>query len=243
LSGEEQLLEQLERRLAELERANAVLSDAGYLAAHDLAEPARTVGGFAALLERRYRGRLDDEADEMLALIVDGARRMQALLAALGEVFAAERRPLRPEHVEPGVLVREAVQQMGSLLEQLRGEVVVAELPPVRGDRRLLAELFTRLLDNAVKFRGEGPPRVEVSGARGEGEVAYAVADRGIGIEPGEGGEVLRLFRRGQRAAEYAGAGAGLAVCERIAARHGGRIELAAREGGGAVARVRLPAR
>lgn len=227
---------------ADLERSNRALSEAAYMIAHDLAEPLREVSGFAGLLERRYGGRLDDAADSYLAHIVSGTRRMDVMLAGLSAFVASERAPLEPEEVDVAALVGSLASELMARLDEAGGEIAVGDLPAARADARLARDLFARLLDNAIRFRGEAPPRVEILGERAGDQVLYAVADRGIGVPAGEEEIVVKLFRRASNAADHAGVGVGLAIAERIAARHRGGLKIAAREGGGAVVRVSLPA-
>ncbi len=227
---------------ADLERSNRALSEAAYLIAHDLAEPLRAVSGFAGLLERRCGGRLDDSADEYLAHIVAGAQRMDAMLAGLSAFVASERAPLVPGKIDVSALVGTLAGERLARIEEPGGEVEVGDLPCARADPRLASDLFARLLDNAIRFRGEAPPRVEILGERAGLQVHYAVSDCGIGIPAGEEGTVVKLYRRASNAADYAGVGVGLAIAQRIAERHRGGLSIAAREGGGAVVRVTLPA-
>ena len=205
--------------------ASERLADALALAAHDLAEPLREVRGFAELLERRAADRLTPEDEALLAHVLAGARRMTAIVEGLGAYLRAERIPLRPEAVEIGALLGDGVE--------------AGDIPAVRGDRALLRDLFAGLVDNARKF---GASSVAVSGRR-EGEtVLVEVADDGVGVPEGDGERVLRLFQRAHPRDEYAGAGAGLTIAATIAARHGGRLAVHSREGGGTVVRVALPA-
>ena len=227
---------------ADVERSNRALSEAAYLIAHDLAEPLREVSGFAGLLERRCEGRLDEAADEYLAHIVAGTRRMDAMLAGLSAFVASERAPLEPETVDVAALVGSLASERMASLDELGAEIACADLPTSTADARLARELFDRLLDNAIRFRGEAPPQVEVFGERAGERVRYTVADRGIGVPDGEEEIVVKLFRRASNAADHAGVGVGLAVAERIAERHGGGLDIGAREGGGVVVSVSLPA-
>jgi signal transduction histidine kinase len=191
------------------------LADALALAAHDLAEPLREAGGFAELLERRAADRLTPEDEELLAHVLAGTRRLDAMVAGLAAYVRVERIELKREAVE------------------------LDDLPPVLGDPGLLADMLARLVDNARKF---GAGDVEVSGRR-EGEtVVVEVADDGPGLSDGDRERVLRLFQRAHPRDEYAGAGVGLTIAATIAARHGGSLALERREGGGTVARVVLPA-
>ncbi len=227
---------------ADLERSNRALSEAAYLIAHDLAEPLRAVSGFAGLLERHYGGQLDEGADEYLAHIVAGTRRMDAMLAGLSAFVASESAPLAPGKVDASALIGSLAGERLARLDEPGGEIAVGDLPDARADPQLASDLFARLLDNAIRFRGEAPPRVEILGERAGSRARYTVADHGIGVPAGEEEIVVKLFRRASNAADHAGVGVGLAIAGRIAERHGGGLSVAARDGGGAVVRVTLPA-
>ncbi len=228
----------LERDLA---RAREELQQFAYAASHDLQEPLRTVAGFCELLRRRYRGRLDADADTFIDFAVDGARRMQALLRALLDFSRVETRggPLVP--VALGPLVAEVAEGFRPLVAELGGTLEIGPLPAVRGDPPQLARLFRELLDNAVRYRGEAPPRITVSG-HGAGTFAeIAVRDAGIGIPPEFHERIFRIFQRLHSRDEIPGTGAGLAICRRIVERHGGGIAVESAPGRGAVFTVRLP--
>jgi signal transduction histidine kinase len=201
------------------------LIDALALAVHDMGEPLREAHGFGELLARRTEDRLAPEEEELLAHVLAGSRRLQGMVAGLGEYVRAERAELDVRAVAVPDLLDEGV--------------VVAEVPAVAGDRRLLAGLFSELVGNARKF---GSSSIAVRGWREEERVVVEVSDDGIGVPEGDRERVLRLFQRAHARDEYAGAGVGLTIASAIAARHGGVLSLHEREGGGTVVRVVLPA-
>ncbi len=228
----------LERALA---RAREELQQFAYAASHDLREPLRTVASFCELLRRRYRGRLDEDADTFIDFAVDGARRMQALLEALLEFSRVETRggPLVP--VELGPLVARVAEAFAPRFAELGGSLQIGPLPVVRGDARQLARLFRELLDNALRYRGEAPPRVRIDGEVRDGVACIRVQDHGIGIPPEFHERVFRIFQRLHSRDEIPGTGAGLAICRRIVERHGGRMGLESEPGRGATFLVELP--
>ena len=232
-------LAELRRREVELERSNADLERFAYVASHDLAEPLRTISGFSTLLTRRYRGRLDSDADEFLGFIEDGTRRMQDLIKALLDLSRAGRSSRQPERVDLDEALADVLRTLRARIDDTGARVTAENLPSVSGDAVQLRQLLQNLVANAVKFRGDEPGEVEVW-ARHEGEeVQVTVADRGIGIAPEQ---AQRIFEPFQRAASgYDGTGIGLAVCARIVLAHGGRIWAEPRPGGGSLFTFALP--
>jgi PAS domain S-box-containing protein len=206
------------------ERSNADLEHFAYVASHDLTEPLRTVGGFADLLARRYAGRLDGDADEFLTHITGGVVRMRALIESMLAYSRAGTSDLVPEEVDTAALVERTVSTLRPLVAEHRARVSVADLPRVTGDATQLAQLFQNLISNALKFRGEAPPVVDVAAQRDEGTWCFSVTDNGIGIPSDARAQVFEMFKRLHGRETYAGTGIGLAVCQRIVERHGGRI-------------------
>lgn len=212
------------------------------VASHDLSEPLRTIHGFAALLQRKYEGRLDETAEGYLRHILDGTRRMQRLIDGLLVYGRIGREGTRFEPVELGAVLRRVVQDLDARVEEVQATIIVDDLPQVRGDRTQLEQLFQNLLLNALKFHGARPPHVEVSAERRDGEWCLSVADRGIGVAEDQREGIFAMFTRGGTGDER-GAGIGLAVCARVVANHGGRIWVEANPTGGSVFRIALPDR
>lgn len=233
----------LEKSVVELGRSNSDLQQFAYVASHDLQEPLRMVASYTQLLAKRYKGKLDSDADEFIAYAVDGANRMQRLIHDLlaysrvntqGQVF-------EPTSVE--ALVGYALDNLRSAVEESRAVVTHDPLPTVMADERQLLQLFQNLLSNALKFRGEQPPRVHVSAARRGSEWLFSVRDNGIGIDPQYAERIFVVFQRLHNIAEYPGTGIGLAICKKIVERHGGRIWMESELGQGAAFYFTLPAR
>src|SRR3954471_20599846 len=224
-----------------LERSNAELKQFAYIASHDLSEPLRMVSSYLQLLRRRYRGQLDGEADEFIDYAVDGATRMRSLIEAL----LAYSRAGRGEETEPVDLNRVAgdvLRSLAAAMVEARAEVEVGELAVVQGNAIQLEQLLQNLVANALKFRGEGPARVWVTAQPASaGMVQLSVEDAGIGIAPQHRERVFKMFQRLHDRETYAGTGIGLAICRKIVERHGGRIWVDERDGGGTVFRFTLP--
>jgi signal transduction histidine kinase len=232
----------IERRSAELARSNADLEQFAYVASHDLSEPLRKVTNFCQLLERQYGDQLDDKARQYIAFMVDGAKRMQALI---NDLLAFSRVGRTTEDFVDVDLDRALTQAMSTLEEQVRRhgvEVVREPLPTVPGDATLLTALLQNLVGNAVKYRDEErPQRITVS-AEQVGDVwRITIDDEGIGIERQYADRIFAIFQRLHLRDQYGGTGIGLALCRKIVDFHGGRIWLAEKDGPGARFQFTLP--
>lgn len=219
--------EELEARVAartrELARSNEELEQFAYVASHDLREPLRMVKSYAELLSRRYSGKLGDDADEFIHYIVDGADRMRALMTDMLEYSRVDRR-LSPIDADTEHALRIAMDNLALAIEQAGAVVTHDRLPPVRCTPSQLAQLLQNLLDNAIKYRNEGPPRVHVSAQSTEREVILCVRDEGIGFDPAHHDRIFGMFQRLHPHGTYPGTGMGLALCKKIVESHGGRI-------------------
>jgi signal transduction histidine kinase len=232
----------LELQAAELARSNAELEQFAHVASHDLQEPLRTVTNFVQLLARRYRGRLDADADEFVQYIVDGTTRMARLIEDLLDFSRAgtSERAMRP--TDTGDSVAKAVANLDL---SIRGSGAIVRhdgLPTVNGDPTQLTQLFQNLIGNAIKFRGPDPPEVRVSAALRGRDWVFSVRDNGIGIEPQYAQRIFVIFQRLHGRDAYPGTGIGLSICQRIVARHGGRIWVESEPGRGSTFYFTVPA-
>ena len=226
----------------ELQRSNTELEQFAYVSSHDLQEPLRMVGSYTQLLARRYKGRLDADADEFIGFAVDGVTRMQRLINDLLQYSRVGTKGREPEPTDSGAVLERALVNLKMAIEDSKATVTHDPLPVVMADDRQLEQLFQNLVGNAVKFHGSEPPRVHIRAERSNGCWMFAVKDNGIGIEPQYFDRVFQVFQRLHTRAEYAGTGIGLAVCKKIVERHGGRIWLESEPGKGTSFRFTLPA-
>jgi light-regulated signal transduction histidine kinase (bacteriophytochrome) len=221
------------------ERARAELQRFASVASHDLAEPLRTVSGFAGLVAERYESRLDATGEMFLRYIVDGTHSMQRLLDGMATWARVGRDGTGREPVELDDVLRRVVHDLDARIDETEATVLIGDLPTVLGDRTQLTELFQNLVANALKFTGEDPPYVAVDAEREEDGWRIVVADRGPGVPADRRDEIFGMFARG-RGAE-AGTGVGLAVCAKIAENHDGKIRVEANPDGGSLFVVQLP--
>ena len=224
----------LVEKVGELSRSNEELAQFAYVASHDLQEPLRMVASYTQLLSRRYRGKLDAEADEFIAFAVDGASRMQLLIQDLltfsrvGTKGRELRESSSEKALEQALLnLRGAIQDSGAL-------VTHDPLPLVLADEMQLSQLFQNLVGNAIKYQNGGVPLVHVSAAKISGKKwTFSVQDNGLGIDPAYFEKIFGMFQRLHRRDEFAGTGIGLAICKKIVERHGGSISVASAPGHG----------
>ncbi|HEU5330488.1 MAG TPA: PAS domain S-box protein [Thermomicrobiales bacterium] len=232
----------LARQTTELARSNAELEQFAYVASHDLQEPLRMVASYTQLLARRYRGRLDDDADEFIGYAVDGATRMQQLIQDLLTYSRVGTRGLHVEPVNCTAVAERVVADLHAAITESAATVTIGPLPTLPGDRMQLGQLFQNLIANAIKYHGEAPPEVALAATR-EGQFwHFTVQDNGIGIAPEYAERIFVIFQRLHTQTEYSGTGIGLAICRKIVERHGGRIWVEPTPGPGATFHFTLPA-
>ena len=235
--------EALSQRAAELARSNAELESFAYVASHDLQEPLRMVASYAQLLERRYAAQLDENARRFLGYAVEGATRMQALVNGLLQIsrVGADEEP--PRAVDMGALMAPLRRQMEQSIAESGGELVVGQLPVVRGNPEQIAQVLQNLVGNALKFRRpEVPPRVEVSAERRDEMWCISVRDNGIGMDMKHAARVFQIFQRLHSRTSYLGTGIGLTLCKKLVERHGGHIWFESSPGEGTTFHFTLPA-
>ncbi len=243
LAQEVRLRADIASRNAALERSNQSLQEFAYVASHDLQEPLRTVASFTQLLQKRYAGRLDAQADEFIGFAVDGAKRMQQLINDILQYSRVTTHGKTFERVGiENAVERAIVALQGRIAERSAAVVVLGSLPVVTGDPAQLSQLFLNLIGNAIKYNQAEQPRVEISARHDGEEWVFRVADNGIGIAPQYHEQIFRIFTRLHTREEYEGTGIGLALCRRILERHRGRIWLESSEGSGTSIFFTLPA-
>ncbi len=234
-----------ERKFVEVElrRSNAELEQFAYVASHDLQEPLRAMTGMVQLLGNKYKGQLDERADEYIGHAVEAASRMQALI---NDLLAYSRVGSRGKPLEP-VPASDCLQTaLRNLLVSIResGAIITCDdLPTVHADSVQLIQLFQNLVGNGIKFRGAREPRIHVSATQLKDSWRFSVRDNGIGIEPQYFERIFLVFQRLHTRREYAGTGIGLALCKKIVERHGGAIWVESQPGEGSTFYFTFPIR
>lgn len=231
----------LEQQTLELQRSNRELEQFAYVASHDLQEPLRKVASFCQMLERRYAGQLDERADKYIFFAVDGAKRMQQLINDLLEFSRVGRLSTGKVEVDLMACLQNALGNLETARQESGAQITWAELPHVLGEAPLLTQLLQNLIGNAIKFRGQEPPRIHL-GVRRDGDYwEFSCADNGIGIAAEYVDRVFLIFQRLHPKEVYSGTGIGLAMGKKIVEHHGGRIWVDPTSSGGAIVRWTLP--
>ena len=235
--------EKLAQTLVDLERSNKELQQFANVASHDLQEPLRMVASYTQLLEKRYKGRLDSDADDFIQFAVDGATRMQKLINDLLSYSRVGARTTPFEPTDCHSVLQEAIANLDITIRENDATITHDELPTVLGDPAQMRQLFQNLIGNAIKFRSEQASGVHVSAEEKENEWVFFVRDNGIGIDPQYHDRIFVLFQRLHSQGDHPGTGIGLAICRKIVERHGGRIWVESEFGKGSTFYFTMPIR
>jgi PAS domain S-box-containing protein len=228
--AEEHLLEKVD----ELNRSNEKLGQFAYIASHDLQEPLRMVASYTQLLSKRYKGKLDSDADTFISFAVDGANRMQRLIQDLLAYSRVGTKDNDFKNVSSNEALQQALVNLGRAVSDSAAIVTSDPLPAIVADQVQLIQLFQNLIGNAIKYQGAGIPRVHVSAIQdSERRWLFSVRDNGLGIEPQYFEKIFGMFQRLHQPEEFAGTGIGLAICKKIVERHGGNISVESQVGQG----------
>ena len=231
----------LVKKSEDLARSNADLAQFAYVASHDLQEPLRTITRFVQLLEKRYQGKLDQDADEFIGFIVGGTKRMQQIINDLLAYSRVNTRREPPNIVKIDDEIQRAMQNINYVLEESGGTIIYGEMPSIIADESQMTQLFQNMIGNALKFRGEEAPRVEISAVRKGDDWIFSVRDNGIGIDPQYKDRIFEIFQRLHTCEEYPGTGIGLAIAKKIVERHQGHIWVDSQPGKGSTFNFTLP--
>jgi light-regulated signal transduction histidine kinase (bacteriophytochrome) len=215
---------ELQHQKQDLARSNEELQQFAYVASHDLQEPLRMITSYLELLERRYKGQLDAKADTFIAYAVDGASRMQTLINDLLNYSRVGRQVRDFEVVDCQQIVDRVLTNLQVAIAQNKAVITHTPLPRVNGDPSQLIQLFQNLISNAIKFRTQEPPQIQIGAEYVDGTWLFLVRDNGIGMDSQYLERIFIIFQRLHSKAEYPGTGIGLAVCKKIVERHGGTV-------------------
>ncbi len=237
--------EDLKHTTEALARSNAELQQFAYIASHDLQEPLRMVASYVQLLQHRYQGRLDENADRYIGFAVEGAKRMQQLILDLLEYARLDTRAKPFTSVDCNEVIHRALKNLEISISETSAVIAIdSPLPTLYGDDTQLTQLFQNLIGNALKFRKpDFAPNITVTATQDNTDWHFTVTDNGIGIDPRFADRIFVIFQRLHPSNEYPGTGIGLAVCKKIVSRHGGNIWLESNPNQGAAFHFTLPAK
>ncbi|WP_232703564.1 PAS domain-containing protein [Halobacterium wangiae] len=224
-----------------LEESNERLEQFAYAASHDLQEPLRMISSYLQLLEDRYTEDLEGDGQEFVEFAVDGAERMRDMIQGLLAYSRVETQGNPFEPVDLDTIVADICEDLGVKIEERDADITIEDLPTVAGDASQLRQVFQNLLDNAIEYSGDAPPRIHVAAERDGDEWAISISDEGIGIDTKNQERVFEVFQRLHSRDEHPGTGLGLALCERIIERHGGDIWVESEPGEGTTFSFTLP--
>jgi len=236
--------EELSRRVDELKISNADLAQFAYVASHDLKEPLRVVRTHLQLVQRLLGEDISPKALNHMRLVMDASTRMYTLIDDLLEYARIGVVRESPVEIDVSEVIDGVSRSLDTAIEESQARIVKQELPRIFGISSQITQIFQNLIENAIKFRGEAPPRIEISASTTErGLVLFSVKDNGIGIAPEYAERIFEIFQTLHARERYRGTGIGLSICKKIVEQHGGRIWVESKKGDGADFRFTLPRR
>ncbi|MGE5401448.1 MAG: sensor histidine kinase [Ignavibacteriales bacterium] len=230
----------LKKTLSDLERSNHELEQFAYVASHDLQEPLRMVASFTQLLEIKYKGKLDKQADEYIGFAVEGAKRMQRIIRDLLD-FSRITNNQQYGRVDMNEILNSVLLDLSVLINESGAVITSSGLPVVNASDTQLKQLLQNLITNAIKFHGENFPEIKVEAYTLGNEWVFNIKDNGIGIDPQFSEKIFTIFQRLHNREEYPGTGIGLALCKKIVESYGGRIWVESKPGMGSTFYFTLP--
>lgn len=236
--------EELGILIDELKRSNEELQQFSYVISHDLQEPLRTITSFIQLLEMRYKGRFDNDADEFIEYIVEASKRMKQMILDLLEYSKVMTKGKEFTPIDVEEVLDRTIFNLKSAIEECSAEITHDPLPTVMADPKQLIQVFQNLISNAIKFRKpEELPRIHISAWKDEewNEYVFSVSDNGIGMSSEYAERIFVIFQRLHTRDEYNGTGIGLAICKRIMERHEGHIWVESELGKGSTFYFTIP--
>jgi light-regulated signal transduction histidine kinase (bacteriophytochrome) len=233
--------EKLTALAGKLEFRNRELEQFAFTASHDLQEPLRKILAFGERLGTKYREKLDDEGKDYLIRIMNASKRMQQFIRDLIKYARLTTRPELLDTLDLREAVMEVISDLELKIERVGANVEVFELPAVKGEKSQIRQLFQNLIANALKFHGEKQPHIKIYSQRTDHDCQIFVEDNGIGFDEKYLDRIFAPFQRLHGRSAYEGTGMGLAICRKIAERHGGSITAKSKPGAGSTFIITLP--
>ncbi len=231
----------LSQLVIELKISNKELEQFAYVASHDLQEPLRMITSFTQLLEKRYKGQLDSDADEYIGFVVDGAHRMKDLIDDLLEFSRLNTEVREFELVIMEIALEDVLRNLKPTITENKAQITHEYLPNIIGDHVQIIQLLQNLIGNAIKFKGNNPPEIHISAEDKGNEWLFSVSDKGIGIDQNHQKQIFSIFKRLHTREEYPGTGIGLSISKRIVERHNGQIWIESELGKGSTFYFTIP--
>ncbi|MBP6343689.1 MAG: GHKL domain-containing protein [Candidatus Omnitrophica bacterium] len=226
----------------ELTRSNKELEQFAFSAAHDIQEPLKVTLAYIQLLDKRYKGKLDDNADRIISSVLRNTEKMQKLVQNLLKYSLVGEGKLQLKELDSNEAIKSAVENLKVSIEESATHISYENCPVVNADEVQLTQLFQNLINNAVKFRKNGEAaRIHISARQDNDQWVFSVRDNGIGIAPENMKNIFELFRRLHTQNEYTGSGIGLALCQRIVESHRGKIWAESQPGEGTIMYFTIP--
>ncbi|MBN1473607.1 MAG: PAS domain S-box protein [Syntrophaceae bacterium] len=241
ITERKQASEQMRKLTQELERSNTDLAQFAYVASHDLQEPLRMVTSFVQLLQKRYQGKLDKDADEFISFAVDGASQMQKLINDLLKYSRVGTHGKSMEATNCNIVVTHALSNLRKAIKESGAIINIDHLPTIKADYTQLVQLFQNLMSNAIKYRGDKQPEILLRAADKNDYWLFSIRDNGIGIDTEYIDKIFIIFQRLHVKNKYPGTGIGLSICKKIVERHGGRIWAESKIGRGSTFYFTIP--
>ena len=241
ISDRKKVEEMLKLKIEELTHSNEELEQFAYVSSHDLQKPLRMIATYLQLLQRRYKGNLDDKADKYINFAVDGASRMQNLIIDLLEYSRVGTVDDEPESIDCEFILNKVLSDIKAVIKENNATISHDPLPEVMADSTQMVQVFQNLILNGIKFHGEETPKIHIAAEKKASEWVFSVQDNGIGIDPQYSERIFEIFKRLNSRDRYPGTGIGLAICKKIVERHGGRIWVESELGKGSTFYFTLP--
>lgn len=229
------LSEDLEVQKNNLEVANKDLGRFAYLASHDLQEPLRTVSSYSGLIKEEYHNKLDDEGRHFLEVIDKATKRMKQLINDILDYSRLGKQNNKLEYVKCDEILGGIVDDLGSIINENKAEIGFNNLPEIYANETMIKQLFSNLISNAIKYKGEKAPVVQVRAYSDEAYHIFEISDNGMGIEEKHREKIFEVFKRLHSKTKYSGTGIGLSLCKRIVELHEGDISVKSEKGEGSV--------
>ncbi|MGE5499208.1 MAG: sensor histidine kinase [Syntrophothermus sp.] len=224
-----------------LKRSNTELEQFAYAVSHDLQEPLRMISGYISFLQEKLKGKLDDKTSEYMANIIDGSKRMFTLIKDLLAYSRITIKQKESVSSDLNIIAEQVIRDFDFAIADAKAVVRHDKLPVVNANPTLMRQLFQNLIGNAIKFRGEENPVINITFERKAGSLVFCVRDNGIGIKPEFSDRIFIIFQRLHEREKYPGTGIGLALCKKIVENHGGKLWVESEEGKGAAFYFTLP--